>query len=223
MRDRVIIHWGNKGQKWGTRKYRNYDGTLTDEGRRRYDYYENKTDRVYNTARAKQMGPKTYVPTGRWGDRKEDLSRFTNEELEALTKRANLERSYREAFNTIQYTKGKKFLTGFKTATREAAEVANSGKAILDSIQGIRESVNRAKDYNDKRIKQATDEANNRARKIIEEANNKAAKDWLLTIENPNVRKDAQSFLSSFAGGKNYSNIDSETLEKIKKLYEKKK
>lgn len=33
-----IAHHGIKGQKWGVRRYQNPDGTLTDEGRRRYGY-----------------------------------------------------------------------------------------------------------------------------------------------------------------------------------------
>ena len=31
-----LSHSGIKGQKWGERRYRNYDGTLTQEGKRRY-------------------------------------------------------------------------------------------------------------------------------------------------------------------------------------------
>lgn len=31
-----LIHHGVKGQKWGIRRYQNPDGTLTDEGKRRY-------------------------------------------------------------------------------------------------------------------------------------------------------------------------------------------
>lgn len=31
-----LCHSGIKGQKWGERRYRNYDGTLTEEGKRRY-------------------------------------------------------------------------------------------------------------------------------------------------------------------------------------------
>jgi len=31
-----LKHWGIKGQKWGIRRYENYDGTLTPEGRERY-------------------------------------------------------------------------------------------------------------------------------------------------------------------------------------------
>ena len=31
-----LYHYGIKGQKWGIRKYRNEDGTLTQEGKEKY-------------------------------------------------------------------------------------------------------------------------------------------------------------------------------------------
>lgn len=31
-----LYHYGKKGQKWGVRRYQNKDGTLTEEGKRRY-------------------------------------------------------------------------------------------------------------------------------------------------------------------------------------------
>ena len=34
-----ISHHGIKGQKWGERRYQNPDGTLTEEGRKRYSSY----------------------------------------------------------------------------------------------------------------------------------------------------------------------------------------
>lgn len=33
-----LYHHGIKGQRWGVRRYQNPDGSLTDEGRRRYGY-----------------------------------------------------------------------------------------------------------------------------------------------------------------------------------------
>lgn len=33
-------HSGVKGQKWGVRRYQNEDGTLTEEGKRHYGYYD---------------------------------------------------------------------------------------------------------------------------------------------------------------------------------------
>jgi hypothetical protein len=37
-----IYHWGIKGMKWGRRRYQNPDGTLTPEGKTRYDDREKK-------------------------------------------------------------------------------------------------------------------------------------------------------------------------------------
>ena len=37
MEDCVIIHHGIKGMRWGVRRYRNKDGTLTAEGKKRYN------------------------------------------------------------------------------------------------------------------------------------------------------------------------------------------
>lgn len=36
-----LFHYGVQGMKWGIRRYVNYDGTLTAEGRQRYGTYEN--------------------------------------------------------------------------------------------------------------------------------------------------------------------------------------
>lgn len=34
--DDCLWHWGIKGMKWGVRRYQNQDGTLTAEGKKRY-------------------------------------------------------------------------------------------------------------------------------------------------------------------------------------------
>lgn len=42
MRDDALMHFGIKGQKWGIRRFENLDGTLTEEGKRRYGLYNDK-------------------------------------------------------------------------------------------------------------------------------------------------------------------------------------
>ena len=37
-----LEHHGVKGQKWGIRRYQNEDGTLTDEGKKRYSNLDSK-------------------------------------------------------------------------------------------------------------------------------------------------------------------------------------
>ena len=36
MNNNYIQHWSISGQKWGVRRYQNEDGTLTEEGKKRY-------------------------------------------------------------------------------------------------------------------------------------------------------------------------------------------
>jgi len=196
MEDMILIHWGNKGQKWGTRNYRNYDGTLTEEGKRRYDYYENKTDRSYETGKAKQeRTDKKYVKTGKWGVKQEDLSNYTDDELVALTNRAHIEKNYREMFNTKQYSKGKKFVEGFKTAANETADVINAGNNLLSSIVNFAKNILKGNS-----VKNEMD-----------------VKKWLLTIPDGKERDRVMKFLQAYTG-KDLSKITPEELEVIKKL-----
>lgn len=60
IHDYYISHHGIKGQKWGIRRYQNPDGTLTEEGKKRYGtisrYYEKKTARRALAATASMFG-----------------------------------------------------------------------------------------------------------------------------------------------------------------------
>ena len=59
--DSVIEHHGIKGQKWGVRRYQNKDGSLTEEGRKRFgrmkpDAVRKQMQKAVNTARGERHG-----------------------------------------------------------------------------------------------------------------------------------------------------------------------
>lgn len=142
----ALIHSGAKGQKWGVRNYRNYDGTLTDEGRERYDYYENKTDRVYQTARQKQLsGNKKYMKTGKWGTYREDLSGYSDDELKALTSRARIEADYRNFYSTERFSRGKRFINAVKTVGNEIGDFFGMGAKVLKNYNELNKQTDKLK------------------------------------------------------------------------------
>lgn len=48
-----LVHHGIKGQRWGIHRYQNYDGSLTQEGKKRY--YPEYTDRVFVSGTSKMQ------------------------------------------------------------------------------------------------------------------------------------------------------------------------
>lgn len=52
-----LYHHGIKGQKWGVRRYQNSDGSLTDEGRKRYS-----SENLYNTLSKNYRKASLYNP-----------------------------------------------------------------------------------------------------------------------------------------------------------------
>lgn len=82
-----ISHFGIKGQKWGIRRYQNRDGSLTPEGRKRYGRSE-------DSEKVREL-------------RKKPVSAMSNQELETVIRRMNLERQYRD-LKSSEINSGKK-------------------------------------------------------------------------------------------------------------------
>ena len=64
MTNNELTHWGVKGMKWGVRRYRNKDGSLTPAGRKRYSEETSSDDshsdykRAHGRTSTKQMSDK---------------------------------------------------------------------------------------------------------------------------------------------------------------------
>lgn len=82
-----ISHFGVKGMKWGIRRYQNKDGSLTPEGRKRYGRSE-------DSEIVREL-------------RKKPVSAMSNQELETVIRRMNLERQYRD-LKSSEINSGKK-------------------------------------------------------------------------------------------------------------------
>lgn len=97
-----LYHYGIKGMKWGIRRYQNPDGTRTAVGKRR-DRKASSTD--HKTVRALKKKP---------------VKRLTNEELQTLNKRMQLEVQYKN-LKKQDVRAGRQFIS--KMVTSVASEI----------------------------------------------------------------------------------------------------
>jgi hypothetical protein len=93
MENNELYHWGVKGMKWGVRRYRNEDGTLTAAGKKRYADQEPVHEdyaKVHDNKSVKSM---------------------SDAELRARNNRLQMERQYEQM--TKKTSRGKKAVQAF--------------------------------------------------------------------------------------------------------------
>lgn len=102
------MHHGVKGQKWGIRRYQNSDGTLTSEGRKRYnvDMYSHSGNRIYSPlgASSKVQKRSNAANSLLGGDVYNDFESKLRKQL-----KNDYKRSYKKGYITKdEYRQGKK-------------------------------------------------------------------------------------------------------------------
>lgn len=115
-----LKHWGILGMKWGFRRFQNEDGSLTAEGRERYNRFRRKE-------RDASGRPKL---TSSIKKNQRRLSAISDEEIRKLTDRLVLENRYLEA------VKNRKQLDSTFTAKRNSmlGIAAKTGKDVTGAI-----------------------------------------------------------------------------------------
>lgn len=106
MDNNQLYHWGIKGMKWGVRRYRNEDGTLTDAGKKRYADQEPVHE--------------DYAKT----HDKKSVKTMSDAELRARNNRLQMEQQYERL--TQKESRGKKAVQAFIAAGALAGGVATA-------------------------------------------------------------------------------------------------
>ena len=140
-----LYHHGIKDQKWGIRRYQNYDGTLTEEGKARYNksardnsdgsglHYDEKKNRQY------------YIDakTGEHVTYKTRTSQLTKEDLADLNTQVKLEKSmlkeYDEAWAPPKGPKADKALADASKLAKDISDALpkGNGKTIKKDYSNI--------------------------------------------------------------------------------------
>ncbi len=160
-----LYHWGIKNMKWGVRRFQNPDGTLTEEGKRRYGNYTDderkaraaktglieadikRDQKVYNAmSDTARQGKVITDETGRLVDRfgtktykvGPDASTMSDEELRQALNRLNMEQQYDRLTTRTETSKGAQFVKDTLSLAGSALVVAGSVTAIMANMKTIR-------------------------------------------------------------------------------------
>lgn len=131
-----LMHYGVEGQKWGTRRWQNPDGSLTPEGRRHYGYHEQILDKAANKRYSDKYLAKIEKATAKGKNRK--LVRMARNDIDSLRSRNNLARE-------IATTVGKAGANyaGAKAGMRNVAGLVPTHQITLKADVAIGEEIAR--------------------------------------------------------------------------------
>ena len=157
IKNNVLGHSGIKGQRWGIRRYQNEDGSLTEEGKKRYGDPETYRAVAKETSSLEEAtkGASSAVSTAasiintQRGSKaiRKDYSNLSDKELQEKINRLNLERAYGDLSGDTKYVK-----TG-KEKAREILQTTGAVLAIAATAVGIYSQLHGFKDIGGKNKK----------------------------------------------------------------------
>lgn len=153
-----LVHYGIKGQKWGRRRYQNADGSLTPAGRERYGSEEN-FDKQYpedvkksiNKAKSglnkasgavdkvKDVNAKK-IKKAQEAQIKKDISQMSDQELQKIVNRLNMEERYKQVMNSRAAENGKDNVSKVLEYAGTALAVGVGAMELMLKIQEIKKN-----------------------------------------------------------------------------------
>lgn len=122
-----LAHYGIKGQKWGIRRYQNYDGTYTKKGLERYNKSAERYDKAKQTLSVAKTGAKEgWVAKSVVKEARKDLS----------SARKELNKNYKQLKYDKRADRGKELYKSGKTITNSVigSSLKNYGIAIGGTV-----------------------------------------------------------------------------------------
>ena len=144
-----LQHHGIKGQKWGVRRFQNKDGSLTPDGSKRYGskggFDREQTENVkkgLKTAKgvidkAKDVNDKA-VRKSKEEKIKNDVSKMSDQDLQKIVNRLNMEERYKQIMNSRAADDGKSIVEKVLDYAGTAAVVGLSAVELMIKIQEYR-------------------------------------------------------------------------------------
>lgn len=140
-----LYHHGILGQKWGVRRFQNADGSLTEEGKKRYGdngievNVTTKTDITQKNLKNQESleAKKQEILNSRSAaELYKNADLFTTSELQAAYTRLQLEKSI-QSLSPKQVSKGQQFVNSAISTTKQAAELTTNSIKLYNNIAKV--------------------------------------------------------------------------------------